>query len=196
VTRVVRSLRHAGLAALGLLLPTLCGCLTEIDSAATLRIKCPPAGDPDSTDPYGDFRPVSTLLENRCGTLDCHGHVARPLKLYGTIGLRAPLADDDVIDDPDQYFSGGQVGTTDAELELNYRSVCGLEPEKLALVMKGELEPDALSFIRKPKLGEKHKGGSIWESGKPGDFCLSSWIKGGFDPGTFTGASCIEELNR
>lgn len=172
------------------------GCITEIDSTATIRVTCPPAGDPEAEDPYSDFRPVSTLLENRCGNLDCHGHVARPLKIYGTIGLRAPLGDDEVVEDPDQYYAGGQVPTTDKEIELNYRSVCGLEPEKLALVMNGDLEPDDLTFVRKAKLGEKHKGGAIWESGKPGDFCLSNWVKGDFEPGTFNGASCIEELNR
>jgi hypothetical protein len=172
------------------------GCLTEVDPAATVRVSCPPAGDPEGEDPYKDFRPVSNLLENRCGNLDCHGDAARPLKLYGSIGLRARLPEDVVLDDPEEYFSGGQVGTTDFELELNYRSVCGLEPEKLSLVMKGELEPDDLTFIRKPKLGEKHKGGAIWESGKPGDFCLTNYVKAKFDPGTFNGSSCLEELGQ
>ena len=48
--------------------------------------KCPP---------IEDFRSVSALLEQRCGTLDCHGDVARPFKLYGRIGLRAPIFDPD-----------------------------------------------------------------------------------------------------
>ena len=50
------------------------------------------------------------MLEQRCGTLDCHGNTARPMRIFGSIGLRAP--DPDHAGDPD-YYPGGKTGTTD-----------------------------------------------------------------------------------
>ncbi len=131
-----------------------------------------------------DFKPVSNVLERRCGTLDCHGEYARPLRIYGQNGLR--LATGDEIRDTEQArendtVSGGK-GTTDEEVELNWRSVCGLEPERTAQVVTGQLSPDELMLLRKPLQLEgnleKHKGGQLFLSGGPGDVCISCWLRG------------------
>lgn len=187
--RDVASARR-GAAVAASLLAALVAC-SNVEAEGSIEVPCPPIGDPQAADPLGSFRPVSTLLEQRCGTLDCHGQEPRPLKIYGRIGLRAP---DDSIEEPDasEYYSGGELATTDYEIELNYRSTCGLEPEKLALVLTGELEVDDLTLIRKPKLFEKHKGGRVWDNGKPGDRCLKAWVVGA-PVGEYSGL-CQEEL--
>lgn len=142
--------------------------------------------------PLEDFRPVSAVLEQRCGTLDCHGDGSRPFKLYGRIGLRAPNPAPEV--DAAGYFAGGTEPTTDAEVALNHRSLCGLEPEIMNEVTSGEREPDELTIVRKPRLQERHKGGKIWDEGKPGDRCLERWLANDYDPGGFDPVNCNTEL--
>jgi hypothetical protein len=133
--------------------------------------------------PIEDFKPVSTLLEQRCGTLDCHGNDARPLRIYGQYGLRFVGPDDD----PDVLYSGNlSQGTTDLEIQRNYFSVCGLEPEKMSMV----------TMVRKPRLAEKHKGGRIWDQGKVEDRCLVGWIQGDFEPGMMDPQDCEEAVER
>jgi hypothetical protein len=146
--------------------------------------------------PIEDFRPVSAVIEQRCGTLDCHGDPARPLKIYGRIGLRAPIVDPDSGIDADNYYSGGQEQTTNAELELNYRSICGLEPEIITGVVSGETPVGDLTLVRKPRLQEKHKGGKIWDEGKPGDRCVVKWLENKYEPGGFDPVDCNTELSR
>ncbi|MGH7330597.1 MAG: hypothetical protein ACREJX_19785, partial [Polyangiaceae bacterium] len=41
----------------------------------------------------GSFGPASALLDVRCGSTDCHGNVARNLRLYGSAGLRLSSSD-------------------------------------------------------------------------------------------------------
>ena len=131
-----------------------------------------------------DFKPVSNVLERRCGTLDCHGEYARPLRIYGQNGLRL-ATQDEILDSSEarenDTVSGGK-GTTDEEVELNWRSVCGLEPERTALVVAGQLSPNELMLLRKPLQLEgnleKHKGGQLFLSGGPGDVCVSCWLRG------------------
>ena len=131
--------------------------------------------------PLADFKKVSPLLESRCGTLDCHGQTTRPLRLYGQYGLR--LEDGSISGNLNQP-------TTEAEIAANHRSVCGLEPEKLSLVVAGEAEPESLTMVRKPRLAEKHKGGRIWDQGKPPDRCLVGWIRGDFEEGAMDPSDC------
>jgi hypothetical protein len=137
--------------------------------------------------PLEDFKKVSPLLERRCGTLDCHGQASRPLRIYGQYGLR--LKPDDV-NDPDLYSGNLDHPTTPIEVEANYRAVCGLEPEKMSQVVAGDLGPEALTFVRKPRLAEKHKGGRIWDQGKPPDRCITGWVVADYDPGAMDGADC------
>ena len=130
-----------------------------------------------------DWPPVSTVLEKRCGTLDCHGNLARPFRLYGNGGLR--VAEPDELTDPELAIENGTVaggkGTTPIEYDQNWRSLCGLEPEKMSLVQQGELAPTDLLIMRKPlgseiEGGERHKGGQLFNLGGAGYVCLESWI--------------------
>ena len=55
-----------------------------------IAVSCPSEAD------YVDY--VSPVLEKRCGTLDCHGQLGRPLKFYSQNGLR--LFTEDEFNDP------------------------------------------------------------------------------------------------
>jgi hypothetical protein len=132
-----------------------------------------------------DFRPISAVVERRCGTLDCHGQTGRPLRIYGQYGLRSPAGDGDA----GGYYPGGLDPTTVVELTSNFQSMCGLEPEKLNLVVAGRAAPDTLTLVRKPRLAEKHKGGLVWNQGDDGDVCLVNWLTGVADT-----SACATEL--
>lgn len=151
-----------------LALSTFAMACSSVDPDATSHIKGPSFGD------QGDaFRPVSAVMERRCGTLDCHGAPARPLRIYGQYTLRKP------IDEPgDDYYTGGLAPTSAEELLDNYRSMVGLEPEIMLSVVKEKGEPEELTLVRKPRLLEKHKGGLVWNKGDDGDACLINWITG------------------
>lgn len=164
-------------------LGVLGGC-SGVDESAVVTAKCPP-GDPAS------FRPVSAVVEQRCGTIDCHGSTFRPLRIFGRYSLRRPEIRDagsDLV--YEEYYPGGDEPTTDAELDENLRSICGLEPEIMTAVIDKTRPPEDLSFIRKPRLLEKHKGGLIWYKGDTGDQCLTNWLLGGKDV-----SKCQEELS-
>ena len=123
------------------------------------------------------FPPVGDLLEKRCGTLDCHGSAFRNLRIYGSFGLRyAPT---------DRPLSKGQ--TTAAEYDQSFRSIVALEPEIMnAVVTEGGANPDRLTFVRKARGSEHHKGGSLMQAGDPADLCILSWLAGHTD-----GAGCV-----
>ena len=185
----------------GAMAASFSGCIAPAGCAgfddAALRVKC---GD------FATFRDVSGVLEARCGTLDCHGSLARPLRIYGHNGLRRPVAFDGgvrdelaEIDAASEYYPGGQEPTTPSELRENYRSVCGLEPELMTLVRDGQEKPESLTIIRKARLLEKHKGGQVFTANdSPGDFCLTSWLTApvGVDGGSsaFRQDQCLAEL--
>jgi len=160
---------------------------------AALVVACIPEPLVTTVDcpPFQDFQKVSPLLERRCGTLDCHGNASRPLRIYGQYGLRLPT---DGVDDPGLYSGNLADPTTQTERVANYRAVCGLEPEKMQAVQSGELGPEGLTVVRKPRLAEKHKGGRIWDQGKPPDRCLVTWIEADYDPGTMDGSDCDTAL--
>lgn len=161
------------------------GC-SGVDSTAQITVKGPKFGAKGAA-----FLPISSVLERRCGTLDCHGSTYRPLKIYGQIGLRRPEAKDSTnVKSFKDYYSGGAEPTTEAELFDNYLSVIGLEPEILGGVVAGEAQPDALTMVRKPRLREKHKGGLIWNQSDPGDLCVINWLTGIDDT-----APCDQELS-
>jgi hypothetical protein len=112
---------------------------------------------------------VSTVLERRCGTLDCHGQVGRPLRIYGQYGLRFQ---DDAGDTP------GLQPTSENEHEANYQSVIGLQPELMTEVAQGNAPPLALMLLRKPLQIERHKGGPVLNAGDYGVICISTWLQG------------------
>jgi hypothetical protein len=161
------------------------GC-SSVDPDAESPIDCP---SPDQ------FRPVSAVLERRCGTLDCHGADARPLRIYGQYGLRRPEpAGSPNVADYTEYYPGGKEPTTQAELDDNLRSLCGLEPELMTLAVKRRGDVDDLTIVRKARLEEKHKGGRVWFKGAEGDRCVVSWIDGTI--ATAGTGSCEDELAR
>lgn len=128
------------------------------------------------------FRPVSAVMERRCGTLDCHGQTARPLRIYGQYGLRRYEPEGSPnVENYAEYYSGGKEPTTLAELEDNYRSMLALEPEIIAKVYAKTAPPEELTLVRKARLQEKHKGGLLWNKGDPGDVCLTNWLTGNTD---------------
>lgn len=115
---------------------------------------------------------VADLLVHRCGTLDCHGQTSRNLRLYGNLGLRLAPGDRPV--------SKGT--TTSAEYDEDFASVVGLEPEIMtAVVTAGGAQPDRLTFVRKARGAENHKGGTLWTAGDPQDRCVTSWLAGATD---------------
>jgi hypothetical protein len=150
---------------------------SSVSPDETLTISCP------SSDP-ATFTTVSLVVERRCGTLDCHGNPERPMRIYGQWALRQPIPPGDL-----DHVPGGEA-TTDGELRDNAASICGLEPAKIARVIAQQELPDTLTFVRKPRLQEKHKGGRIWDIASDGDRCVTSWILGAVDQ-----AACDSEAN-
>ena len=115
------------------------------------------------------FQPVAQLLVVRCGSLDCHGTTARNLRLYGSGGLRFASGDRPLV----------PLCDTQAEVDQDYQSVVGLEPELLsAVVASGGANPERLTIVRKARGAEAHKGGQIWMQGDDSDRCLTSWLAG------------------
>lgn len=118
------------------------------------------------------FPAVSDLLVHRCGSLDCHGSVQRNLRLYGNEGLRL---------DPKSRPSS-QHNTTPAEIDENFRSLVGLEPELFgAVVAGGGADPQRLTFLRKARATEAHEGGAVFVVGDDQDVCITSWLSGRTD---------------
>lgn len=144
------------------------------------------------TVPVEDFRYVSSVLERRCGSLDCHGDLARPLRIMGSNGLR--------LFTPEQFDSpaaaqeagvtpGGLEATTELELEQNRESLCGVEPELTEQVVIGNVDPTELMIIKKPSLRERHKGAQVFFKGGAGEACTASWLRGAVSI-----ADCIEAV--
>lgn len=132
------------------------------------------------------FEPVSDLLDHRCGTLDCHGVSYRNLRIYGREGLRfAP-------DARPSSRTEAPFGTTVAEYDATYQSLVSLEPEAMsAVVSEGGASPERLTFVRKARGVEEHKGLGIWKEGDPEDICVTSWLRGRTDV-----ALCKQALER
>jgi hypothetical protein len=146
------------------------GCLGA-DATATQTFKCPSresfTGHP--ADGGADVLAVSAFMERRCGTLDCHGSMLRPMRLLGRYGLR----------DPGQKNVTGGAATTAAEIDANYASVCNVDPEQMdkAVADNGNSKENLL-VLKKARGIEGHKGGTIVTKGTPGDDCLLGWLGG------------------
>lgn len=126
-----------------------------------------------------EFTMVSPVFERRCGTLDCHGQVGRPLRIYSGLGLRLQ---NDAGNIP------GVNATTPDEVAANYRSVIGLEPEEMTRVEAGEDPPTQLLILAKPLMLEAHKGGPAIATGDPAEACIESWLLGTVDTASCTAA--------
>ena len=145
-------------------------------TAASLAVACVDVGaDPRIVETVPDrasFPPVSDLLDHRCGTLDCHGVTYRNLRVYGREGLRSA---------PDARPSS-QENTTPAEYDATFASLVALEPETMSLVVsEGGAHPERLTFLRKARGTEDHKGLALWTEGDPEDLCVTSWLAGHTD---------------
>ena len=126
---------------------------------------------------------VSTFMEKRCGSLDCHGQVGRPLRLYSANGLRKNLVKgvrDTRATQPD-------------ELLENYYATVGLEPEDISLARVSNGTYTDFLLLKKPLgiegRGVRHKGGPVLRVTDPGFECLVSWIEG-----TANKAKCEEAV--
>jgi hypothetical protein len=128
------------------------------------------------------FPPVSDLLDHRCGTLDCHGVTFRNLRIYGREGLRlSPGA-----------RPSSMPNTTPAEYDATFLSLVSLEPEIMTTVMReGGARPERLTFLRKARGTEDHKGLAIWSEGDPQDLCVTSWLAGKTDEATCRAARML-----
>ena len=172
------ALLFAALAGLG------SGCLGD-DATATVTFKCPSresfTGEPEGGGPT--VVAVSTFMERRCGTLDCHGSTFRPMRLLGRFGLR----------DPAQKNVTGGAATTAAELDANYAAVCNVEPEQMdkATADVGQ-SAEKLLVLQKARGVEGHKGGAIVSQGTAGDDCILGWLRG--DPLSTVGPRCQAAL--
>jgi hypothetical protein len=120
------------------------------------------------------FGPVGAFLGHRCGSLDCHGRPERNLRIYGCEGMR--------LLDTDAPICGPAKGgrrTTPEEHQATYRSLVGLEPAVMSAVVEDHgRDPELLTFIRKARGVESHKGGALVVPGDDQDICLTSWLAG------------------
>ena len=121
---------------------------------------------------------VSPFMEQRCGALDCHGQIGRPLRLYSTNGLR-------MQDSPTDKTKRDTRPTQPEELLANYFSVVGLEPEDISNGNQSMGDYNDFLLLKKPLGieggGVRHKGGPVLRSTDPGFDCLVTWIAGQVD---------------
>jgi hypothetical protein len=126
---------------------------------------------PDGSE--AEFGPVGNYLDHRCGTLDCHGSMARDLRIYGCYGLRL---------NPNDVPGCTLLPTTPDEHTATYRSLVGLQPEVMSEVVQGNgTQPELLTFVRKARGTETHKGGQLITPGDVQDTCIVSWLAGDTD---------------
>jgi hypothetical protein len=187
--------------------PPVLAALASLASCAIVRNSGIGIDGPQYSDE--SFQPVGDYLENRCGTLDCHGQTSRNLRIWGCEGMRL---------DPDASAVTCADPTTEAEYQATFRSLVGLEPQIMSNVYAGcapygadgggayppglGCQPQLLTFIRKARGTEAHKGGQLicvdepcppglppqvpldGDAGPlvdPQDVCLVSWLEGATD---------------
>jgi hypothetical protein len=123
------------------------------------------------------FGIVGDYLEHRCGSLDCHGQVGRNLRIWGCEGMRLDPKAIPVCSVP----LGGSP-TTPAEHQATYRSLVGLEPTVMSTVVADHgAHPELLTFVRKARGLEAHKGGVLITPGDDQDVCITTWLAGQTD---------------
>ncbi len=127
---------------------------------------------------------VDVVLEQRCGSLDCHGQMGRALRIFSQSGLR--LISQDAANVP------GGAPTTQTELVANYQAVIGLQPELMTEVVQQNAPPTALLLLRKPMQLERHKGGQVIVPGSNAYNCIVSWLAG---PMKFSEPACANAMS-
>lgn len=152
---------------------------TVVTATLACSIPSPDARFDEETPNSTSFPLVASMLIQACGTLDCHGTLGRNLRLYGDTGLR--YSPDDV--------PSTLTPTTADEVAQDYESVVGLEPEIMSeVVASGGADPDRLTFYRKARGLESHKGGAVVAQGDPRDVCITTWLQGNADASACTAA--------
>jgi hypothetical protein len=139
-------------------------------------------------DPIGpdaaQFAYVAPVLSRRCGSIDCHGGTFRNMRIYGYGGLRLGAA----ATSPDVPAS-----LTAEEVTASYESVIGLEPEIMREVVKsGGANPERLTFVRKGRGDEEHKGHRRVTPGDSSDRCITTWLAGNVDTGACATGGCFD----
>ncbi len=146
---------------------------------------------------------VDPYLARRCATLDCHGQIGRPLRLYSQLGLRQSDAG---FYTPGEVTGFTGIATTPEEKQANYEAVVGLQPEVMAQVV-ADLGNDSerLLILLKPLMLIPHKGGKIINPGTGtaadtdpttlGYDCINDWLGGGVtDVDPTTGLGTVDPL--
>jgi hypothetical protein len=120
---------------------------------------------------------VSDFMDHRCGSLDCHGNPQRNLQIWGCFGMRVAVDGQAIY--PGCRSTGG-MNTTAQEYEDSYRSLVGLEPAVMSQVVSAGANgnPDLLTYVRKARGEESHKGGMLVTPGDDGDLCITTWLTG------------------
>ncbi len=146
----------------------ICSCSTAPSDARITLV------EPFSSDEA--FGPVGDFLDHRCGSLDCHGNTSRNLKIWGCEGMRWLPTDAPIC----SRLGGSH--TTHLEYQATFRSLVGLEPTAMsAVVLDHGMDPELLTFVRKARGQEAHKGGKLITQGDDQDKCITSWLAGTTD---------------
>jgi hypothetical protein len=140
-------------------------------------------------DPIGPDRAqfdfVAPVLARRCGSLDCHGSIYRNMRVFGYGGTR--------LDGGVTPESPARV--TADEAQATYESVIGVEPEIMrAVVQSGGAGPERLTFVRKGRGDEDHKGDSPIKHGDNSDRCILTWLSNTVDQAACKTAACIVDI--
>lgn len=123
------------------------------------------------------FPAVGDALGSHCGSLDCHGHPARNLRVHSFNGLRL------------EGVPGIGV-TSPAEYDATYDSVVAIDPEVLGILVdeRGD-RPERWIVVSKGRGTEAHKGNAAMAADDPSDRCLVSWVAGALDSEACTAAA-------
>lgn len=139
-------------------------------------------------DPIGpsleQFLYVAPVLSKRCGSIDCHGSTFRNMRVYGYGGLRLG-APDAAPDFPARI--------TPEEASATYESVIALEPEIMReVVQSGGAGVERLTFVRKGRGDEEHKGHRRITPGDSSDQCITSWLANNVDIAACETGGCFD----
>jgi hypothetical protein len=162
LARAVGAALFASVAALAALASASC----TVDAKATFVRKAALTGKRANSVDFQNN--VSVVFEKRCGTLDCHGTIARNLRIYSSGGLRIPN---------EAGITPGGGATTLEEINANYESLLNLEPEQTNEVLFDNADPHTLLILKKPLQLEHHKGGPAITRGDDAETCILSWLQ-------------------
>lgn len=166
--------------------------MTMLAASAGASVWAAGCSAPDTgarVDPIGPDRAqfdfVAPVLARRCGSIDCHGSIYRNMRVFGYGGIR--------LDGGVTPESPARV--TADEAQATYDAVVGLEPEIMrAVVQSGGAGPERLTFVRKGRGDEDHKGGRRITPGDDSDRCILTWLSNTVDTNACKAGACIVDL--